>query len=122
MTDIIAYDSDRSSEHIWANDLVKHEEVNFQGWVCGIGLESIEIRSDGHIYRGTCRVGGKIGHVDDDVWLLPTEFVTCDRSECTCVADIKSTRYKTSNEREKLSTQVKDAIVSRNGNENSTNF
>lgn len=122
MSDIIAYDNDGNSKELWANDLVKAEQVNFEGWQCGIGLESIEIKSNGVIYRGTCRIGGPIGHVDDDVWNLPTDFIKCDKPSCTCVADIKSTRYKDNTIRNKLKDQVKKAVIRKDGNEDSINF
>lgn len=76
-----------------ANDLVKAEQVNFEGWYCGIGLESIDIKSDGRIFRGTCKVGGCIGHIDDD-FKIPNEYIICDKKMCTCVADLKSNRFK----------------------------
>ena len=87
--------TDTESEEVWANDLVKADAVNFLGWDCGIGLESIDIYSDGSIFRGTCKVGGLIGHVDDEVWNLPTETIKCTKTKCTCVADLKSSRSKT---------------------------
>jgi len=91
--DLKVYTQAESAE-VWANDLVKADAVNFEGWDCGIGLESLEITADGTLYRGTCKVGGPIGHVDDEVWNLPKEFITCTVSKCTCVADLKSTRRK----------------------------
>lgn len=121
MSDIITY-TDKDAEEIWANDLVKAEEVNFEGWLCGIGLESIEIKSNGDIFRGTCRVGGEIGHVDDTVWNLPQDFIICTKTKCTCVADLKSTRYNSFYTREKLKENVKQVIIEKNGNENSNNF
>ena len=50
MTDIITYDINGKPEKRWANDLVKDEQANFEGWLCGIGLESIEIRQDGSMF------------------------------------------------------------------------
>lgn len=122
MSDIIVYDKDDNSKEVWANDLVKAEEVNFEGWLCGIGLESIDIKSDGKIYRGTCRIGGPIGHVDDEVWNLPTDFIECNKKSCTCVADIKSTRYKDTETQEQLKDKVKETIVGKGGNADSINF
>ena len=121
MSDIISY-TNKESKEIWANDLVKAEKVNFEGWICGIGLESIEIKSNGDMYRGTCRIGGKIGHVDDEVWNLPNDFIVCDKSSCTCVADIKSTRYKDQETRDKLKSQVKQTVERKGGDESSYNF
>lgn len=122
MSDIIAYDNDGHSKELWANDLVKAEQVNFEGWQCGIGLESIEIKSNGVMYRGTCRIGGSIGHVDDSTWNLPTNFVKCSKSSCTCVADIKSTRYKNNTIKDELKHQVQTVVIKRGGNEDSINF
>lgn len=122
MSDIIVYDIEGNSKNIYANDLVKNEEVNLENWICGIGLESIEIKSNGDIYRGTCRVGGKIGHIDDDIWVLPNNFINCTKNQCTCVADLKSTRYKTLEIKEKLASSIKKEILNQNGDENSINF
>ncbi len=122
MTDIIKYDKLNTSEELWANDLVKTEEVNFSGWLCGIGLESFDIKSNGDIYRGTCHVGGKIGHVDDEVWDIPTDFVECNKRKCTCVADLKTTRYKNNDVRNALKETIKQTRIEKGGNEDSYNF
>jgi len=122
MSDIITYDKDGNAKEVWANDLVKAEEVNFEGWLCGIGLESLDIKSNGDMYRGTCRIGGKIGHVDDEVWNLPTDFINCDKTSCTCVADIKSTRYKDQETRDNFKSKVKETIERKGGDESSYNF
>lgn len=120
--DIIIFRDNKQQEKIWSNDLVKDEQVNFQGWLCGIGTESIDIRSNGDMYRGTCRVGGKIGHIDDEVWNLPTDFIECDKDSCTCVADLKSTRYKNKDIRKELKQKVKNNIMEMGGDEDSNNF
>ena len=117
MTDIITYDINGKPEKRWANDLVKDEQANFEGWLCGIGLESIEIRQDGSMFRGTCTVGGKIGHVDDEVWNLPKAFVSCYKNRCSCVADIKSTRYKSTKAKINLKKTLKDKVKELGGDE-----
>jgi hypothetical protein len=122
MTDIIKYDKSNTPEELWANDLVKTEEVNFSGWQCGIGLESFDIKSNGDIYRGTCHVGGKIGHIDDEVWDLPKDFVECNKRNCTCVADLKTTRYKNNEVRIILQEVVKQTVFEKGGNADSYNF
>lgn len=121
MADILVYDNDGNIKEEWSNNLVKAEEVNFNGWLCGIGLESIEIRNNGDIYRGICRVGGPIAHIDDDEWNLPRDFIICDKTACTCVADLKSTRYKNADIRNKLKEIVKTK-VKEYGGQNSNNF
>lgn len=122
MSDVIVYDKDGNTQEVWANDMVKAEEVNFEGWLCGIGLESIDIKSNGDIYRGTCRIGGPIGHIDDEVWNLPTDFIECNKNSCTCVADIKSTRYKDQETRNELESKVKQVVIGKGGDESSINF
>lgn len=122
MSDIITYDKEGNTNQVWANDLVKAEEVNFYDWICGIGTESIEIKSNGDMFRGTCRVGGKIGHIDDEVWNLPTEFIMCDKGQCTCVADIKSTRYKDQKTRDLLKVRIQENVLKKGGNADSNNF
>lgn len=122
MSDIITYDKEGNTDQVWANDLVKTEEVNFEGWQCGIGLESIDIKSNGDMYRGTCHVGGKIGHVDDEVWNLPTDFIECTKRKCTCVADLKSTRYKNDDIRELLKETLKQKVIEKGGDESPINI
>ena len=122
MADILVYDNQGNIKEEWSNNLVKAEEVNFEGWLCGIGLESIDIKSNGDIYRGTCRIGGPIGHIDDEVWNLPTDFIECNKNSCTCVADIKSTRYKNFEIRERLKHKVKETILEKNGNGSCNNI
>lgn len=121
MSDIVYYTDNGKIVEAWANDLIKAEQVNFEGWICGIGLESIEIRSDGSIYRGVCKVGGPIGHVNDEKWNLPTDFIVCNKKQCTCVADVKSTRYVNQETKDKLQNMIKERIL-KNGGANPINI
>ena len=73
-------------------------------------LKSIKIRKDGSMFIGTYKVGGKIGHVDDKVWNLPKSFISCYKDRCTCVADIKSTRYKSTRAKIDLKQKVKAQV------------
>ena len=78
----------------WANDMITRLEDDFNGWLCGIGLEGCQIDQYGNIQRGVCKIGGNIGNIDDEEIKLPTEFITCTKKRCSCVADNKCTRYK----------------------------
>lgn len=102
MKDIKVYTQD-ACEEMHANQLVKEEKTDFFGWTCHVGLEGIDIKPDGTIVRGTCQVGGIIGHIDDDNWNLPIDPIVCDRHACNCVADLKNTRYKDENAKLKIS-------------------
>ncbi len=62
------------------------------GWNCSIGLEQIVIDTGGHIYRGWCKVSGKIGHISDQELSLPSRPVVCNKSFCHCNLDIMVTK------------------------------
>jgi organic radical activating enzyme len=67
---------------------------NWQGWNCWAGLEQIVIDMDGSIYRGWCRVGGRIGHILKEDLQLPSNPVLCNKTNCHCNFDIMSTKEK----------------------------
>ena len=90
--------------------------------MCGVGLEGIEINANGTINRGVCGVGGNISHVDDEDWKLPNNFVVCNRTRCTCVADWKSTKYKSNAVRGNLKESVAFEIYKRKGSLDSRNY
>ena len=50
----------------WANDMITRLEDDFNGWLCGIGLEGCQIDQYGNIQRGVCKIGGNIGNIDDE--------------------------------------------------------
>jgi len=75
--------------------LINHDRANFNGWMCSVGLESIFIDARGDVVRGTCRVGKKMGNVQDPAhiqWV--TEATECPMSWCGCVTDIRNTKTK----------------------------
>ena len=79
-------------EIIHANDIIKLHKNNFKGWSCAAGLESLMINWDGEVHRATCRVGGTLGNIYNDSFVLPSSPVVCDRNYCTCAADIPLTK------------------------------
>ncbi len=56
------------------------------------GLESLMINWDGDVHRATCRVGGTLGNIYTNSFVIPTGPVICDRNYCTCAADIPLTK------------------------------
>jgi len=79
-------------EVIHANDVIKLHKNNFKGWSCAAGIESLMINWDGEVHRATCRVGGTLGNIYNDSFVLPSSPVICDRNYCTCAADIPLTK------------------------------
>ena len=77
-----------------ANDIIKHNKNQFEGWRCNAGIESLMINWDGDVHRATCRVGGSLGNIYDGSFEIPEESIICTRKFCTCAADIPLTKVK----------------------------
>jgi len=121
--DIFVYeDYDSGPQQMWSNDIIKREEDNYKGWSCGVGLEGLQIWVDGNITRGVCKVGGVIGHIDDEVWDLPNEFVICSKNRCSCAADMKNTRYKDETVRNLLKEEVRFKVQELRGDPTANNI
>jgi MoaA/NifB/PqqE/SkfB family radical SAM enzyme len=75
-----------------ANDIIKEQRNQFEGWTCNAGLESLMINWDGEVHRATCRVGGSLGNIYDGSFEPPEEAIICTRKWCTCAADIPLTK------------------------------
>lgn len=71
-----------------ANDIIKLHLNKYTGWSCNAGLESLMINWDGEVHRATCRVGGSLGNIYAGTFREVLDPVICDRSYCTCAADI----------------------------------
>jgi MoaA/NifB/PqqE/SkfB family radical SAM enzyme len=79
---------------IHANDIIKLHLNKFKDWSCNAGLESLMINWDGEVHRATCRVGGSLGNIYKDTFIVPTNPVICTRDWCTCAADIPLTKIR----------------------------
>jgi MoaA/NifB/PqqE/SkfB family radical SAM enzyme len=77
-----------------ANDVIKLHLNQYKGWTCNAGIESLMINWDGEVHRATCRVGGSLGNVYNDTFVIPSEPIVCDRNFCTCASDIPLTKIK----------------------------
>lgn len=76
-----------------AHKFIADKTNDWSGWKCYAGVEQLIVDMDGRIYRGWCKVGGAIGHIDDDR-LLPVEPIVCNKTMCHCNFDIMSTKEK----------------------------
>jgi organic radical activating enzyme len=74
-------------------DLIIANQNHFKGWECQAGVELLAIDFSGNLFRGLCRQGGKIGHIDDENLRLPTGPVTCTRDACHCATDLMTSRH-----------------------------
>ena len=79
-------------EMMHSNDVIKKHLNQYKNWQCNAGLESLMINWDGDVHRATCRVGGTLGNIYTNSFVVPTSPVICDRNHCTCAADIPLTK------------------------------
>lgn len=90
-------DEQLKRHHLYPNELVLNNQVNFYNWKCNAGLDQIFINSLGQIYGGTCLQGPLMGNIQEpDNIKWAEEPITCKSLHCGCYADIKITKWKTS--------------------------
>lgn len=77
-----------------AHSFISRNTNNWQGWRCYAGVEQLIVDMDGSVWRGWCRVGGPIGHIDDPNLALPTDPIICTKNLCHCNYDIMSTKVR----------------------------
>jgi sulfatase maturation enzyme AslB (radical SAM superfamily) len=77
-----------------AHVLISEKSNNWAGWSCGAGVEQLIVDMDGSVYRGWCKVGGRVGNINDHNLRLPTEDIVCNKTMCHCNFDIMSTKTK----------------------------
>lgn len=75
-----------------AHRFISEKTNDWSGWDCYIGAEQIIVDLGGSIYRGWCRVGGKIGKITDEDLKLPSTPVRCSKTMCHCNFDIMATK------------------------------
>lgn len=72
--------------------LVLESKNRFLDYSCGAGVEQLVIDAHGNIYRGHCRMGGRIGHLTYDEHNLPLDTVICKKEMCVNSFDIHATK------------------------------
>lgn len=83
------------------DDLVGEMKNSFQGWKCGLGVDSLFIDMDGRIFGASCRMGGQYGNIYED-FNVPSEWSTCSKRLCSCGADLFIPKYKESQDKDLL--------------------
>ncbi|WED22393.1 radical SAM protein [Vibrio sp. JC009] len=97
---------DGKRETLSTFDLLINEQVNFIGWDCYAGVESVVITFTGKIYRAWCMQDGALGSIYDNQFILPTLPTRCRTKICQCGADISSTKVN-----RKLAEQFSERIA-----------
>ena len=85
MLDTVNNLKQNSSAHRFIADNIN----NWKGWDCWAGVEQIIVDFDGSVWRGWCRVGGKLGFIQYPGRIeFPDNPVRCNKSFCHCNFDI----------------------------------
>jgi hypothetical protein len=87
-------EEDGTSQIRSAHRFINDKENDWSGWNCYAGAEQIIVDLGGHIFRGWCRVGGRVGHIHDQELTIPRTPVLCNKTMCHCNFDIMSTKEK----------------------------
>lgn len=73
--------------------MVANKENTFLGWNCTIGTKRLNIISNGDIFKGTCRIGGKVGNIYDGTYLPSFDTEKCTKKFCTCIEEIRLEKW-----------------------------
>ncbi len=87
-------DPDTKPVIVQAQELVSQKKNNWANWQCAAGVEQIIVDMDQSIWRGWCRQGGRIGHIADEDFRIPCDWVDCKKVFCHCNFDIMTTKVK----------------------------
>lgn len=85
--------TDGTSQVKSAHRFIAEKTNDWSGWKCFAGVEQLIVDMDGRIYRGWCKVGGPIGHIEQEQ-LLEVDPIVCTKTMCHCNYDIMSTKVK----------------------------
>jgi hypothetical protein len=84
---------DGAQRDITAFQIVNEGLNQWTGWSCAIGENTLFVRFD-EVWRGVCRVGGRVGSIYDDELDLPTGSVHCTLKSCNCMAGMKAPKER----------------------------
>jgi organic radical activating enzyme len=83
-----------------AEHLIIAGKNTFKNWKCSAGSEGIYIDWDGNIWPATCFTNNlqhKLGSINDNLPIKQlSEYVTCSKNTCFCMAEIYLPKYKDS--------------------------
>jgi hypothetical protein len=95
------YTADNEYVDMSTDTLVGQELNYYKGWLCGAGSESIYIDMDGKVFTASCRVGGCLGNVFEDI-KIPENWIQCTRQVCSCGADLFIPKFQNETYKELL--------------------
>ncbi len=88
------YTQDHRRMDMSTETIVGLKKNTFKNWLCGAGVQSIYVDMDGKIFVASCRVGGEIGNIYQDL-KVPQAWITCPLDFCSCGSDLVIPKAKT---------------------------
>lgn len=88
---LLEYDNGEQ-EYTDYQTIVLEGKNKFIDHTCSAGLEQLVIDAWGNIYRGHCRMEGKIGNLGHDIIRWPTSSTICRKEVCVNSFDIHATK------------------------------
>jgi molybdenum cofactor biosynthesis enzyme MoaA len=79
--------ADGSYRELNTDYLLARDLVDFQGWLCYAGVDSLYVDFDGSVYRATCLNDPPLGHIGQGV-VFAKNPTRCKKTCCTCNTDI----------------------------------
>ena len=87
-------DSEIKTIDVHVNEISGKDMNLFKGWTCWAGITHLHIDVSGNVYRGTCKVGGSLGNINNNTFILPKEPVVCTKEKCRCASEISVKKVK----------------------------
>lgn len=87
--------ADGTTENLSTFDLIANDQINFVGWDCYAGIDSLVVAFSGDIYRSWCMQDGPIGSIYDENIELPNTPTKCRTKICQCGVDLSAKKVNT---------------------------
>jgi len=91
---MVVLEDGENPQMVQPHQLIARKTNNWFGWRCAAGVEQVIVDLDQTVWRGWCRQGGRIGHIADPDFRIPTAWVDCRKVFCHCNFDIMATKEK----------------------------
>lgn len=83
---------EKRQRHDIDKEKLENKSYNYKGQNCYIGVEHLAVLPSGDVYRGFCKIGGKLGNVFDKDIIIPTDPIVCPLDYCRNGFDKEATK------------------------------
>lgn len=76
------------------NEVLDSNMHKFEGYTCTAGINRIVVDPSGNVLRCNKRVGGSLGNIFKNNYVLPDDPIVCDKFSCPCKSDAIVEKWK----------------------------